>query len=146
MTPNERDIVYIFIKNAGVVEQCRVVAKDFDDNGRYLLYGLNSKASFVASADEMYSSANECLRETSKKKDNEYTSYYSEFDSLEMVLLHSLYAGMTGKKLEELELFALINRASEFMNADVLSALEKYAKVMEKENKRKTKKEGCQSA
>jgi hypothetical protein len=140
MSPKERDIVYIFVHNAGIVEQCRVVANNFSDDGKCLLYGLNSKAHFVADPNDMYESSDACMKATSKKNADEYAIYYDAFDSMEAVFLHSLYAGMTGKKLEELELLALINRASEFMGADVMSALEKYAKSMEKESKSKSKK------
>ena len=137
MSPKERDIVYIFVHNAGVVEQCRVVANNFSDDGKYLLYGLNSKAHFVADPNDMYESFDACMKATSKKNANEYAIYYDAFDSMEAVLLHSLYAGMTGKKLEELELLALINRASEFMGVDVMSALEKYAKISSKKKSKR---------
>lgn len=144
MNPSERGLVYIFVNSTGVVEPCSIVVTNFDDNGQCLLYGLNSKANYIANVSEMYESSEECMRETTKKHDAEYALHYDAFDSIEAVLLHSLYAGMTGKKLEELELLALINRASDFLGADVLSALEKYAKAMEKENKRKFKdKEVC---
>ena len=73
--------------------------------------------------------------------------HYETFDSMEMVVLHALYASMTGKKLDNLEIQALVHRASEFMRVDIRGSLDKYVKSMEKESgKKPKKKEGCKVA
>lgn len=138
MTPNERDIVYIFNHSANTVEQCRVVSTDFGQDGQCLLYGLSSKDSFIAEAGDMYESAEMCLEDEARKIDEEYASQYDTFNSMEMILLHALHAGSTGKQLGELELKAMVNRASEFMGADVALALNKYNKLMSGDKKKKT--------
>jgi hypothetical protein len=147
MTLNERDIVYIFNHNTNNVEQCRVVAKDFGEDDQCLLYGLSSESHFVAAPIDMYESAEICLQEEARKIDEGYMTHYETFDSMEMVVLHALYAAMTGTKLDNLEIQALVHRASEFMRVDIRGSLDKYVKSMEKESGKKTKKkEGFQVA
>jgi hypothetical protein len=145
MTPNEGDIVYIFNHSVGNVEQCRVIATDFGKDDQCLLYGLNSQNNYIAEADDMYASAEECLEDEARKIDEEYISHYETFDSLEMILLHALYMGSIGKQIEPLELKAMINRASQFMDADVADALNKYTKLMNK-NKKKSNERGFENA
>lgn len=140
MKVNERDIVYIFNHNSDIVEECRVVATDFGSEGQCLAYGLNSETHFVATPLDMYASPDECLQEEARKIDEGYMTHYETFDSMEMVVLHALYAAMTGTKLDNLEIQALTHRASEFMRVDIRSALDKYVKMMEKGLEKKTKK------
>ena len=140
MTVNERDIVYIFNHNSEVVEQCRVVEVDFGGDDQCLVYGLNSQAHFISTISDMYETPEECLHAEAKKIDKCYMSHYETFDSMEMVVLHALYAAMTGTKLDNLEVQALIHRASEFMRVNIRDSLDKYAKVMDKENSKKSKK------
>ena len=140
MTPNERDIVYVFIHDSGSVEQCRVVEKDFGREGQYLLYGMDCKSHFVVDIKDIYETSNECLAEEARKIDEEYVAQYNTFDSMEMVVLHSLYAAMTGAKLDNLTVQAMVHRASEFMGVDIRNSLDKYVKAMEKEGTKKSKK------
>jgi hypothetical protein len=136
MTPNERDIVYIFNDSTKNVEKCRVVATDFGRDGQYLLYGMNSKDNFIAEQSEMYKSHDECLEDEARKIDEEYLSQYNLFDSMEMILIHALHVGSAGEKLKELELKAMVNRASEFMGIDITTALDKYNKLMNNDKKK----------
>lgn len=133
--PKERDIVFIFNHATNVVEQCRVVAADFGNDGQCLLYGMDSKESYIAEASDMYESAEQCLEDEARKIDEEYISQYDTFDSMELILLHALYMSSSGKQLGPLELKAMVNRASEFMGADVALALNKYTKLMNKKKK-----------
>jgi hypothetical protein len=136
MTPNEGDIVYIFIHSASTVEQCKVTAKDFAHDGQCLVYGLTSKASFVVDYDDMYASAEECAHSTAKKHKEEYDGYYNEFDSLETLLLHLINSAINSGKHGNIEITAIINRASEFTGADMKATVEKYiAKIKEEENR-----------
>lgn len=146
MAPNERDIVYILNNNLKTVEECRVVEKDFGSDGHCLVYGLNSEMHFVAAPLDMYESPEECLQEEARKIDEGYMTHYETFDSMEMVVLHALYAAMTGTKLDNLEIQALVHRASEFMRVDIRGSLDKYVKVMEKGSEKKSKKEGYKIA
>ena len=147
MAPKEFDIIYIFNHDSDTIEQCRVIATDFGGEGQCLVYGLTSKTHFVTGVTDMYKSPEECLHEEARKIDEGYMAHYEAIDSMEIVVLHAIYAAMTGTKLDNLEIQALIHRASEFMQVDVRSSLDKYVKAMEKENcKKSKKKEGIKVA
>jgi hypothetical protein len=142
MHPNEGGVVHIFNHTKGIVEQCRVVAQDFGEEGQCLLYGLDSKDNFVAKADEMYESYEICLQEEARKMDEEYVAYCESFDSTESILLRALYANMMGVKIPELELKAIIHRSSQIIGLDMEKALKMYVKSEKESTTIKTKKEG----
>lgn len=139
VTVNERDIVFIFNHSTNNVEQCRVVATDFGHDGQCVLYGMDSKASYIAEATDMYESADACLMDEARKIDEEYGFHYETFNSMELILLHALHAGSIGKQLGQLELKAMINRATEFLDIDVASALDRYVDLMNCDKEKSTK-------
>lgn len=142
MHPNEGDTVHILNHTKGIVEQCRVIAQDFGEEGQCLLYGLDSKDNFVAKADEMYESYDICLQEEARKMDEAYVSYCESFDSVESLLLRALYANVIGVKIPDLELKAMMHRSSQIIGLDMEKALKTYVKSEKKAAIIKTKKEG----
>lgn len=132
------DMVYIYLRQDGVVEQCQIRDTNFFDENQYLLHGMSGRGEYVARADELYGSAEECLKCATEKRAAEYKRHYDELDSMEALFLHLLWSAIDSGKHDDMEIAAMIDRASECVGVNIGPAVEQYVKAMEQEKKAAT--------
>lgn len=132
MTQNQT----VHVNHDGKIKQCLVqnVFKREKGKDEYVLKvdGTNDEY-LIAYLSEIFTSAEECKKASNAKFEKEYNSHYSQFKTLEELLVYLLHAATTRKICSDAELAAAVNRASEFTKMDMMVYLEKYADDVKKE-------------
>lgn len=124
--------VYVWLNN--MVSDC-IITGYFDAVNKYIIRDMNTKLDYAVDEIDIYTDPEKCQHESVRKMTEEYLMHADTFNSIEAIFLHLMASYETGHKMTELEKTALMSRASEFFGHDVQSDVDKYVKLLKKEDK-----------
>lgn len=132
MTINEGDILYCMVNN--VPTQCKVHYIGFGGDDVHLLTSLPDNQAFIAETIDLAVTAEECENNHKTRIYNEYHLHYDAITTSDNLILHLLNSCIEGRKIEGVELQAIKDRTSEFIQIDIdeyLNEIKKNEKKVE---------------